>query len=129
MCFTVKKFKTFNRAAIILLAFVMSTLLFAGCGNRNTSSSKNSTQNLVEKQPNKDEIKKNYETGLQTLVNDATITKDQSSKILDALIANIDNISEESGEKQKDTLNKLVSDKVITQEQADKVINALTKNR
>ncbi|WP_010237056.1 hypothetical protein [Clostridium arbusti] len=124
-----KKFKTFNRAAIILLAFVMSTLLFAGCGNRNTSSSKNSTQNLVEKQPNKDEIKKNYETGLQTLVNDATITKDQSSKILDALIANIDNISEESGEKQKDTLNKLVSDKVITQEQADKVINALTKNR
>lgn len=124
-----RRLKTFNKAAIVLLVFAIPAFLFVGCSNRKYSSYQNSTQNLVEKGPNKDQVKKDYNATLQTLVKDATITKDQAAAVLNSLMANIGNIGEESKEKQRDSLNKLVNDKVITQQQADKIINALKLNK
>lgn len=129
MCFKVRRLKTFNNTAIILLVFAITLFLFVGCGNKNPSSYQNSAQNLVGKAPNKDQIKKSYDATLQTLVNDATITKDQAAAVLNSLMANIGNIGEESRGKQRNSLNKLVNDKVITQQQADKIINALKLNK
>lgn len=120
------KFKTFNRAVVILLSFTMSVFLFGGC-NRNVSNYQNSAKNLTKENVNKDAIKKNYENALQTLVNDATITKDQANKVLTSLMANINNVGEQSIEKQNDNLNKLVRDGVITRQQADKIMDALKK--
>ncbi|AGK96522.1 hypothetical protein [Clostridium pasteurianum] len=124
-----RRLKTFNKTAFILLVFAIPAFLFVGCSNWKSSSPQNSTQNLVEKEPNKDQVKKSYDATLQTLVNDATITKDQAVAVLNSLMANIGNIGQESKQKQIDSLNKLVNDKVITQQQADKIINALKLNK
>ncbi|AGK97482.1 hypothetical protein [Clostridium pasteurianum] len=121
-----RRFKDFNKIAIVLLALTMSIFLFLGC-NKNISSSQNTTQKLIRKAPTKDALKKDYEARIQPLVNDATITKDQADKVLTYLTANLDTLTKESIQKQNNTLDKLVNDKIITRQQADKIINALRK--
>lgn len=121
------KSKTFKKTIVFLLICTMALFLFIGCQNRNTSDLKNSTENSVEKQLDGNEIKKKYETALQELVDDATITKDQANKVLNSLVVNANNIGEEAEQKQKDNLSKLVNDKVITQEQADKIMQVVEK--
>lgn len=121
------KYKNFNRTIIFMLIFTMSLFLFIGCGNRNTSDLKNSTENLAEKQLDGNEIKKKYEAGLQQLVDDATITKDQANKVLNSIVINASDLGKQTEQKQKDNLNKLVEDKVITREQADRIIEVIDK--
>lgn len=123
------KLKNLKKPAIILLVFVIQVCLISGCNNRSYSNSENSAQKLVEKEPNKDQVKKSYDSALQTLVNDATITKDQAATILNALMSNVNNVGKESKEKSKETLNKLVENKTITQQQSDKIMNALEINK
>lgn len=121
------EFKTFNKTITILLILTMSIFLLIGCNNKNTSNYQNSTKKLTEKKIDKDLIKKNYEGVLEKLVSDSIITKNQSNKILTALMGTVNNGNEESIEKQNNALNKLVSDGVITRHQADKVMDALRK--
>ncbi|MFT8315857.1 MAG: hypothetical protein ABF633_16665 [Clostridium sp.] len=121
-----RRFRILNNTVIIVSILAMSMFLAGGC-NKNISSSQNTAQKLARKAPTKDTLRKDYEDRIQPLVNDATITRDQSNKVLDYLTASLDTLTKESIQKQNITLDKLVNDKVITQQQADKIINALRK--
>lgn len=122
-----KKYKRFARKIVCVLACTLIIIASIGCENKNTSQLNNSTENSVKKQLDGNEVKKKYEEGLQSLVSDSTITKEQADKILNSLITGADNLGEETKQKQIDNMNKLVNDKVITQDQANKVINVIEK--
>jgi len=102
-------------------------LLFTACGNKSASDLKRSTENSAERQLDGNQIKKKYEAGLQQLVDDATITKDQADKVLNSIVTNASDLGKQTEQKQKDNLNKLVEDKVITREQADRIIEVIDK--
>ena len=55
--------------------------LFGGC-NKNISSYQDSVQDLIKGNPIKNTIEKDYESKIQPLINNSTITKDQANKIL-----------------------------------------------
>ncbi|MFT8314923.1 MAG: hypothetical protein ABF633_11875 [Clostridium sp.] len=146
------KFRTFNKIAIMLLVLAMSAFLIMGCQSKNSGSSQNSSGSNGRRTFNADAVKQRYEQDLQALVKAGTITQDQSTKILDSLTANMNNMGQgrrrtnsqgnsqnntaqgngknnQTGTPRNNPLSKLVSDGVITQEQADKVMQGLRGNR
>lgn len=146
------KFRTFNKIAIMLLVLTMSAFLIIGCQSKNNGSSQNSSSSNGRRTFNADAVKQRYEQDLQALVKAGTITQDQSTKILDSLTANMNNMGQgrrrtnnqgnsqnnttqgngnnnQTGKPRNNPLSKLVSDGVITQEQADKVMQGLRGNR
>ncbi|WP_238884597.1 hypothetical protein [Clostridium sp. YIM B02551] len=150
------KNKTILRKAIIpALVLGITASILTGCQSKNNSNNnKQANGKGYFKQGGQridpEERKKQMQTNIDALVADGTITKDQGTKIIDALTSNTRNQNGQANNSKQDNnnsnnsnnnsqngnkdrqrsnpLSKLVSDGVITQDQADKVLQKVMGN-
>jgi polyhydroxyalkanoate synthesis regulator phasin len=136
-----KKSNFFSKSVICLVAVSMSVVLFAGCQSKaaSTTAADTTKQTTTATKPSADEMKKQTQESMKTLVTAGTITQAQSDKIVEALTANRGNKSGEKKQKsdQQSTdksktrtspLSKLVTDGTITQAQSDAVMAKMKEN-
>ncbi len=143
-----KKHNFFSKAVMCLIAISMSAALFAGCQSKTASSTAKQTSTETSqsnnKKPNADEMKKQTQESMKTLVTAGTITQAQSDKIVAALTTKPadnkdgDKKPESNKDDSKQTsddsktkispLSKLVTDGVITQAQSDAVMAKMKEN-
>lgn len=153
-----KKHNLFSKSVMCLVAVAMSVSLFAGCGSKSSTSTKQTTSQSSNKTSNSDERKTQIQQSLKALVTAGTINQTQSDKIIAALTTKPDNKEGDSKPPQdngqnnnqneqsnrqgngqansqgndqnkgKSPLSKLVTDGVITQAQADAVMQKISDN-
>ncbi|MBL4932651.1 hypothetical protein [Clostridium paridis] len=148
-----------KKAIIPALVLGITASILTGCQSKNNSNNnKQANGKGYFKQGGQrmdpEERKKQMQTNIDALVADGIITKDQGTKILEALTSNTrnqngqannsnqdnnnnnnnnnnSNNNSENGNKNRQRFNplsKLVSDGVITQDQADKVLQKVMGN-
>lgn len=130
-----------KKISMLLLTISLSASLLMGCQNASSNTNNSNTKTTSSRQkPYNSKMKANFSATLKTLVSNATITQDQSDKILSTLTSNKQNnrskgrthskgsgFSKSNGE-SFNPLNSLVQSGTITKDQASTVWNELKKS-
>lgn len=104
----IKKFSFTNKTVALLLAVSLSTIVFAGCQNKNSKAAAKPSANSSRQYGagvNLDQFKQRISDNIQSLVDDNTITKDQADKIVAALTENMKGLGGQNRQKNNQNNN------------------------